>query len=132
MVANSPLWPDGYDNDPNGWDKDPRPGHTMICVAGFMTRVGAKPDGFDLGGDGMAIVDGDTQTMLNVVRYEGEHNLLLEVDKAKFAATQYHTGSNGGHPILPDPSTGQLMSKPEFAEMPHPIEIDGVHVLVVK
>jgi hypothetical protein len=52
---------------------------------------------------GMGVVDAIDQ--MPIVRYEGEHNLLAQVDQARYAATQYHYGANGGHPILGDGPT---------------------------
>jgi hypothetical protein len=110
-VVNSDPAPNGYDetytDDPaNHWDKDPRPGHTLLCVAGFMATGGGQMKGLEL--PGMGVVDAiDT---MPIVRYEGEHNLLAQVDQARYAATQFHYGANGGHPILGDGPTSSLKS----------------------
>lgn len=96
VLQDSAPWPDGYDNDPNGWDKDPRPGHTLLCVAGFMATGGSQMKG--LQAPGMAVVDAIDQ--MPIIRYEGEHNLLAQADPNRYGATQFHTGTNGGHPIL--------------------------------
>jgi hypothetical protein len=41
-LVTSAAWPDGYDNDPNGWDKDPTPGRTLLCVAGMLEAAAAR------------------------------------------------------------------------------------------
>lgn len=110
------------------WDKDPSPTRCLLCAAGLTFRNGASPN--SVGSPGM-VVTADGIKSTPIVRYEGEHNLLVEVDREKFNATQYHTGTNGGHPILPSPTTGQLVSRPEF-----PVakggEFFGQRVLIVK
>ena len=73
------------------WDKNPDPEICELCVAGMLILNGTLP--------GMMVAD-DLGQMRTIVRYEGEHNLLLEVDRERFAATQYHIGPNSGHPIL--------------------------------
>lgn len=88
---------DGSPYDGTPWDKDPAPGKVLICAAGETVRYGA--DETSPGAPGMLLVD-DLGTLELVTRYEAEHNILLEVDRPKYAATQYHI--TGGHPILPD------------------------------
>lgn len=130
-LVTSAAWPDGYDNDPNGWDKDPTPGRTILCVAGFMAAGGGNMKGIDL--PGMGVVDAiDT---MPIVRYEGEHNLLAQVDTARYAATQYHFGSNGGHPILGDgpPAMAKATRRPQISDQPIKIKTkDGVDLFVTK
>jgi hypothetical protein len=114
-IVYSPAWPDGYDetytDDPaNHWDKDPRPGSTLLCVAGFMALKGGG-NGVP-GSPGMGVVD-DLAQLPTIVRYEGEHNLLLQVDSERYAATQYHYGANGGHPILGDGNSFKSESLPK-------------------
>jgi hypothetical protein len=105
-IVTSAAWPDGYDetytDDPaNHWDKDPTPGRTLLCVAGMLEAGGGHMAG--IAAPGMGVVDAIDQ--MPIVRYEGEHNLLAQVDQARYAATQYHYGANGGHPILGDGPT---------------------------
>lgn len=87
---------------PLGWDgsvydKDPRPGKTELCVAGFMLLLNRMP--------GMVVVD-DLTVLESAVRNEGEHNLLYEVDIRKFAETQFVHD----HPILPDVGESSVVS----------------------
>jgi hypothetical protein len=126
IVYSDPA-PNGYDetytdSPANHWDKDPRTGSTLLCVAGFMARTGATADG--VGSPGMGVVD-DVEQLPTITRFEGEHNLLLEVDLDKFTATQYHYGANGGHPILQD-SDGSLVAEQS------PIEMKGFTVKLPK
>jgi hypothetical protein len=134
-VVYSDPWPNGYDetytDDPaNHWDKDPRAGSTLLCVAGFMTRKGATV--YDPGMPGMGVVD-DVGQLATIVRYEGEHNVLLEVDPPRYAATQYHYGANGGHPILGDGNSfaqGKTLDvKPFEADVPG---YGKVHALITR
>jgi hypothetical protein len=139
-IVYSDPWPNGYDetysdSPANHWDKDPRPGSTLLCVAGFMARSGATADTF--GSPGMGVVD-DLAQLPTIVRFEGEHNVLLEVDLQRFAATQYHYGANGGHPIMPDAS-GQFAAetlrysvKPFDYILPQAIESDGRQLVLPK
>jgi hypothetical protein len=66
-----------------------------------MASGGGQMKGLEL--PGMGVVDAIDQ--MPIVRYEGEHNLLAQVDQDRYAATQYHYGANGGHPILGDGPT---------------------------
>jgi hypothetical protein len=98
--------PNGYDetytdDSANHWDKDPRTGHTLLCAAGMMETGGGQMKGLEW--PGMAVVDAVDK--MPIIRYEGEHNLLAQVDPDRFVATQYHYGTNGGHPILGDGPT---------------------------
>lgn len=120
------------------WDKDPSPSRCVLCAAGMMrTYDGIRnPQGGvpGLGQPGMIITD-DIGIAANIVRYEGEHNVLIQVDREKFNATQYHTGTNGGHPILPDPQTNQLVSPHELgatADAQFAFEGERRNILVVK
>lgn len=81
---------DGSPYDNGEFDKDPRPGVVRVCAAGMMV------DGLSFG---MLVVD-DLATMATIVRYEGEHIILLHHDPDRFAATMYHTDNS--HPIMPD------------------------------
>jgi hypothetical protein len=131
----SAAWPDGYDetytdSSDNHWDKDPRPGHTLLCVAGFMASGGGQMKGLEL--PGMAVVDAIDQ--MPIIRYEGEHNLLAQVDTARYAATQYHYGTNGGHPILGD-DNGFAAEKLPFEVKPFETDVPGygkVHALITQ
>lgn len=114
LVYSAP-WPDGYDetytdSSDNHWDKDPTAGRTLLCVAGFMALKGGG-NGVP-GSPGMGVVD-DLAQLPTIVRYEGEHNLLFQVDRDRYAATQYHYGANGGHPILGDGSSFKSESLPK-------------------
>jgi hypothetical protein len=130
-LVTSAAWPDGYDNDPNGWDKDPTPGRTILCVAGMMEAGGGKMQGLAV--PGMGVVDAiDT---MPIVRYEGEHNLLAQVDQVRYAATQYHFGTNGGHPILGDGPPAMAKAARRFQLEKPPIEAkdkNGNSLWVVK
>lgn len=81
------------DWDQTDFDKDRRPGHTLICFAGVMFRTGAG-DG-SLGTPGMLIVD-DLRTTETIVWYEAEHNILLEEDQPRYVAT----AGVHDHPIM--------------------------------
>jgi hypothetical protein len=105
IVYSEPS-PNGYDetytdDSANHWDKDPRTGHTLLCAAGMMETGGGQMKGLEW--PGMAVVDAVDK--MPIIRYEGEHNLLAQVDPDRFVATQYHYGTNGGHPILGDGPT---------------------------
>ena len=132
-VVTSAQWPDGYDevytdSSNNHWDKDPRAGHCLLCISGFMAVGAGHQDQHALG---MAVVD-DLGLLPTIVRYEGEHNLLYEVDRPKFEATQFHYGTNGGHPILPDPE-GESFAAIPLTEQPHPVKnAEGRNLLVTK
>lgn len=137
LVYSDPA-PNGYDetytdSPTNHWDKDPRPGHTLLCVAGFMVLKGGGQG--QAGSPGMAVVD-DLGLLPTIVRYEGEHNLLFQVDEPRFAATQYHYGTNGGHPILGDgPSfaASSLGFETKGATIAAPIDIvDGNGKVVIR
>jgi hypothetical protein len=86
----------------------------------------------DVNALGMAVVDDVTQ-LPTIVRYEGEHNLLYEVDRDRFAATQYHYGANGGHPILGD---GNSFAPEKGLEVkPFETDVPGhgkVHALITR
>lgn len=81
---------DGSPYDNTEWDKDQRPGVVRVCAAGMMV------DGNNYG---MLVVD-DLATIPTIVRYEGEHIVLLHHDPDRFSATMYHTDNS--HPIMPD------------------------------
>ena len=89
----------GSPYDQSEWDKNPEVGKVELCVAG-MTIRGGRPGEGTVGRPGMVITD-DIGSMVNVVRYEAEHNILMEVDVLKYLETRYH-GEGTGHPILPD------------------------------
>lgn len=96
-----------YDQGP--FDKDPRPGKTGLCFAGFMLRQNIGPAG-PLGDPGMLIVD-DAQTVETVVWYEAEHNILLESDGPRYALT----ADLHDHPILgygPPPAPCECVREP--------------------
>lgn len=131
--ADGSGYDETYSDDPaNHWDKDPRPGHTLLCVAGFMAVGGGKglPAEQAIGLPGMAVVDAVDQ--MPIVRYEGEHNLLVQVDPNRYAATQYHYGNNGGHPILGDGPVAGLIKRTEFPDEPNPVVIGDQKVLLTK
>lgn len=102
--ADGSGYDETYTDDPkNHWDKDPRPGKVLLCAAGFMATGHGQMKG--ISAPGMAVVDAVDQ--MPIIRYEGEHNLLAQVDPNRYAATQYHYGNNGGHPILGDDVSSQ-------------------------
>lgn len=107
----------GSQYDQTEFDKDNRVGHVALCAAGAMRRR-------NITGAGIVITD-DLSTAADVSRYEGEHNLLLEVDPVKFTETQYH--QNSSHPIIPRPNalTGERSS------FEHAV-IDGDCILVTR
>lgn len=83
-----------WDQHPD-FDKDKRPGKTLICFAGMMFRGGnGTPQQTT---PGMLVVD-DAGVMETIVRYEGEHNVLLEEDYPRFLET---IGPHQ-HPLLGD------------------------------
>ena len=77
--------------DQSEWDKDPEPGKALVCAAGMQLLHENRP--------AMCIPD-SVSNAHNAAWFEAEHNVLLEVDVAKYAATQYHAEGQG-HPILP-------------------------------
>lgn len=81
-----------YDQGP--FDKDPRPGYTGLCFAGFMLRGNVSP-AIPTGTPGMLIVD-DPATVERVTWFEAEHNILLEVDGPRYQAT----ADLHNHPIM--------------------------------
>ena len=99
----------GENYDQTEFDKDPRAGHVALCAAGALgltpdstepVEVVMRPD--------MAVVS-DASILRKAAKYEAEHAMLMETDRAMFEATLYHV--NVGHPILPDPITGALASE---------------------
>lgn len=60
---------------PNDFDKDPRPGKVLLCVAGMTV------------GDSAMLVANHESHMANIVRFEGEHLVLLHNDRPKYEAT---------------------------------------------
>lgn len=142
-VVYSPPAPNGYDetytDDPaNHWDKDPRPGNTLLCAAGFMATGHGNMSG--IAAPGMGVVDdlADMQAgKLPIIRYEAEHNILAQVDTERYAATQYHYGTNGGHPILGDDVTAagakkQAVKRPAKDDTPQAKDGAGRVLWVVK
>lgn len=91
---SSPGW------DQTEWDKDPERGQVLLCAAGLMIRRGAG--GTSVGLPGMLVVQ-DLGIMSNIVRFEGEHNVLLESDPVRYN----ETFGVHAHPLLPD-ATGNL------------------------
>lgn len=82
FVVNAPNY-DGTD-----YDIDPRPGFGVICAAGrFIPETGR----IQVTETGILTTD--------IVRYEGEHKLLFEVDRSRYEATKTHS-SGTGHPIF--------------------------------
>lgn len=71
------------------WDKDPRPGHAMVCAAGMNVNEE---------GGGMVLVN-DVDMLETVARYEGEHLLLYRKDRKRWTDTMYHADGTG-HPLL--------------------------------
>jgi hypothetical protein len=113
------------------WDKDPSPSRALICAAGMMFRDNIPPGGVNYykGTPGLLVTVDGIKTS-EIVRYEGEHNVLLEADQEKFAQTQYHTGSGGGHPILPEKNEPRaLVSQPG---QPNPLKVGDSYVWVTK
>ena len=133
MVYSDP-WPNGYDETysdapANHWDKDPRAGHTLLCVSGFMATGGGQNKGLAL--PGMGVVDA-VETM-PIVRYEGEHCILAQVDTNRYAATQYHYGANGGHPVLGEMiGSMKLVSGPALPEAPRSMTVGDRTLLLTK
>jgi hypothetical protein len=110
----------GSPYDGTEYDKDPRPGAVTLCAAGAMIRPGASASGY--GSPGMLIVD-DKATAVDISRFEGEHNVLLEVDIERFSATQFHVGSAGGHPILPD-TDGSFAAEASYQAIGFALPVD--------
>lgn len=77
------------------YDKDPRPGHTLLCFAGMMIRPGLSGSPNGTGTPGMLVV-GDISTLENVVWFESEHNTLFECDRPLYS----QTFGQHNHPIL--------------------------------
>jgi hypothetical protein len=96
LRTTSPLYPNGWDQDPT-YDKDPNVGAVLLCVAGFMERSNNEP--------GMVIVASGANAR-NTARFEGEHNVLLEADPDKFKATS----NNHHHPLIPRADGSQIIN----------------------
>lgn len=80
----------GTNYDGSEYDKDPRPGFVSLCAAGRFT-----PE------DGMIHVTAEGVATSQIVRYEGEHKLLYQVNGLLYEQTKVH-GQGQGHPILGD------------------------------
>lgn len=76
--------------DGSEYDMDPRPGYVGLCAAGrFLPETGV-----------IQVTATGVRTS-EIVRYEGEHKLLHQVDRPRYTATMVHA-SGQGHPILGD------------------------------
>ena len=106
------LSADGSVYEGSIYDKNPDPAHCDLCVAGMQIRPGASME--NIGSPGMVVVD-DLGIMLAIIRFESEHNILIETDRERYAATQYHVGTGGGHPIMPDESGNLVVDTLPFA-----------------
>lgn len=93
---------DGTPYDGTEYDKDPAPGKTLLCAAGMTVMQGLMADH-----PGMVVTD-DKAMMRRIVRYEGEHSVLFYKDAQRYVDTQYHVGTDMGHPILGDGPPGLL------------------------
>lgn len=82
----------GTNYDGSEYDHDPRPGIVAMCVAGRFAES-----------DGLIRVTAEGIRTAPVVRYEGEHKLLYQVDRPLYESTKIH-GQGQGHPILGDQS----------------------------
>lgn len=101
------------------YDKNPKPDESVICAAGmtiFQGITGTAP--------GMVVTD-DVGQMATIVRYEGEHGLLLFVDQERYFATQFHPPP---HPILGDGVASLYGQPPEFQS----VTLEGNSVLLTK
>lgn len=78
----------GTNYDGSEYDHDPRPGIVAMCVAGRFTES-----------DGLIRVTAEGIRTAPVVRYEGEHKLLRQVDRDLYLKTLVHAAGTG-HPIL--------------------------------
>lgn len=76
--------------DGTEYDTDPRPGYSVICAAGRFLPESRRIQATEAG-----------ILTTNIVRYEGEHRLLFEVDKDRYERTKFHTPENR-HPLLGD------------------------------
>lgn len=88
--------------DQTEWDKDKRPGKALLCVAGMLppiTIVEAQQTSSYL----MQVVD-DLNIIETVVRFEGEHWILLTNDNERYKAT----AGVHAHPLLPDLDKGEM------------------------
>lgn len=92
-TSSQPLWPDGWDNDPHGFDKDPRVGKTLLCAAGMQW------------GNGYVAAVGRS-IAFEIARNELEHVLLANNDPERWEST---SGVHQ-HPLLPDPATAKVTS----------------------
>lgn len=81
---------DAPEYDGTAFDMDPRPGYSVICAAGRFL-----PDSRRIQATEAGILTSQ------IVRYEGEHRLLFEVDKERYERTKFHTPENP-HPLLGD------------------------------
>jgi hypothetical protein len=66
---------DGSPWDGTDFDKDPLPGRVLLCVAGMVV------------GENQMLVANAASHMALIVRYEGEHLVLLHNDRPKYEAT---------------------------------------------
>jgi hypothetical protein len=109
-----------WDNHPDGYDKDPRPGWVLLCAAGMMMRNGDR----NLA-PGMVIAQ-DASHAENIVWFEGEHNELLDFWQEKYN----ETAAIHAHPIL-----GEEGGTTAFRST-HPVYrdamLDGMHIALTK
>ena len=90
LRANGSPW------DQTDYDKDRKPGKVLLCAAGMTLSPWS-----------MLIVD-DAATVETIVRYEGEHLILIHNDQDRWEAT---IGIHA-HPILPDKQTDRIATIP--------------------
>jgi hypothetical protein len=86
---------DGSPWDGTEFDKDPRPGKVLLCIAGiagqYSNSVGNEPGGTY----GMLVVD-DPGLMETIVWYEAEHEILKGVHASRWEST----AGIHAHPIM--------------------------------
>ncbi len=86
---------DGSEWDGTDYDKDPRPGRVLLCIAGIAGQYATGMSGTVGGSRGMLVVE-DADIMRTIIRFEAEHEVLFEVDEARYDAT---SGVHA-HPLL--------------------------------
>jgi len=91
----------GGDYDQSEFDKDPKQGSTLLCVAGKFELWGQQSSD-RLSYRPILVVVDDPSILFDAVYNEAEHAILFQVDPNKFNRTAVHADGQG-HPILEQP-----------------------------
>ena len=110
--------------DQTEWDKDPRPGHVLLCVAGMLPPIQVWLATTPVTTALMFVVD-DVGIMPTIISYEGEHWALLFFDTDKYLAT----AGVHAHPLIVPKTEGLSADYQAFTmEMPEDKQIDNFTV----